>query len=193
MSAKDTYCSHCGKVFAEQKLYPRKCYFCGSDTYANPLPVVVVMATVEWIPGKPALLVQRRNIEPKKGEWALISGYIDLGETWQEAGARELKEEMNMVRDASHFKLWDVCLSSNKNNILIFCTVDTGAKMFYKSTEHFQPNDEVQEIDAIEMLPPVVGLFKSANAVTTRELVFPAHAKYAEEFIINYIKGSHGR
>jgi NADH pyrophosphatase NudC (nudix superfamily) len=185
--SKDTYCSHCGKVFAEQKLYPRKCFFCGNDTYANPLPVVVVMATVEWIRGAKArvMLIQRRNIEPKKGEWALISGYINLGETWQEAASRELEEEMYL--QASDFKLWDVCLSSNKNNLLIFCTTHIKATDFYKSAECFEPNDEVQEIDAIELLPSVAGHFKSANGIHTRELVFPAHAKYAEEFIIKEI------
>jgi ADP-ribose pyrophosphatase YjhB (NUDIX family) len=150
------------------------------------------MATVEWIPGKPALLVQRRNIEPKKGEWALISGYINLGETWQQAASRELEEEMSLLESENHFKLWDVCLSSNKNNILIFCTIDTSRTMFYKEVEWFKSNDEVQAIDAIEMQLPVDGLFKSANAINIRELVFPAHAKYAEEFITKYIKGSYG-
>lgn len=187
--SKDTYCSHCGKIFAEQKLYPRKCFYCGTDTFANPIPVVVMIATAEWIPGKQGILIQQRNINPQKGGWALSSGYVNLGETWQQAAARELKEEVYVDKKPSDFKLWDVDHSTN-GNILVFCTVELETTMWYKTVEWFKPNDEVQAIDFIELLPPVKGLFKSANAIHTRELVFPSHVKQVEDFIKGISNGN---
>ncbi len=184
--SKNTFCSHCGLKFAEQKLYPRKCFYCGNDTYANPLPVVVVMATVSWIPEKSGLLIQKRNIPPSKGGWALPSGYINLGETWQQAAARELEEEVYFKVNENDFKLWSVDLSVNTENILIFCTIETQYELYYKSAELFEPNDEVQAVDVISELIDVDyrgTQFKSANAIDVRELAFPTHAKHAKTFL----------
>lgn len=184
--SKDTYCSHCGKIFAEQKSYPRKCFFCGNDTWSNPIPVVVVIATAEWVRGKTGILIQQRNIEPKKGGWALSSGYVNSGETWQQAAARELQEEVNVVSSPDDFHLVDVDHSTN-GNILIFCSIDLQSTNWYKTAECFVPNEEVQAIDFIELLPPVKGLFKSANSIDVRELAFPSHIRQAEKFIIDRI------
>jgi len=38
------------------------------------------------IPVHDGLLFVRRGIEPRKGKLALPGGFINLGETWQEAG-----------------------------------------------------------------------------------------------------------
>ena len=39
------------------------------------------------------LLLVRRNHEPHPGEWSSPSGYVDAGETLEEAAVRETKEE----------------------------------------------------------------------------------------------------
>src|SRR5271166_623398 len=93
---KNSHCSYCGARFIEQKLYPRQCWTCHTDTWANPLPVVVALIKAYDSDGKAGALIQKRDIQPKKGEWALPGGYINLGETWREALSREIKEEMGM-------------------------------------------------------------------------------------------------
>ena len=43
------------------------------------------------------ILMKKRNGSHGQGEWALIGGKIDFGETFEEAAGRELKEETGLV------------------------------------------------------------------------------------------------
>ena len=67
--------------------------------YLNPLPVAVMLVPVDG-----GLLVVRRGITPGLGELALPGGYIGLGETWQEAGAREVWEETGLRLDPAEIQ-----------------------------------------------------------------------------------------
>ena len=65
---------------------------CGNTSFLNPcrLPSSCCRSMT-------GVLVVRRNIEPQIGQLALPGGYMNLGETWQQAGARELFEETGIV------------------------------------------------------------------------------------------------
>ena len=52
------------------------------------------------------VLFARRAVEPCKGEWSLPGGFIELGESAEEAVLRELREETNLR--ASHAQLLGV-------------------------------------------------------------------------------------
>ena len=103
MHTKNTYCSFCGKKFPPAGTWPKKCPGCGNKTYLNPIPVAVVLAPVG-----DGIVVIRRNTEPQKGTLTLPGGYIDLGETWQDAGKRELREETGIEIAADELVLYDV-------------------------------------------------------------------------------------
>jgi ADP-ribose pyrophosphatase YjhB (NUDIX family) len=145
-------CSSCGTKFAEQKLYPRICFHCRLITYKNPIPVVVPLIPVPQ-PGysvynrknAPRWLIQQRNINPKKGQWALSSGYINYGESWQDAAVRELQEEVGLTVSPNDFSLLDVVNATN-DNMLIFCVHNDGVK---ESDIQFAPNEEVSGIQLI--------------------------------------------
>jgi ADP-ribose pyrophosphatase YjhB (NUDIX family) len=64
------------------------CADCGHIAYEN--PKVVAGAVV--VSGN-AVLLCRRAIEPRHGFWTLPAGYMELGETLEEAAAREAREE----------------------------------------------------------------------------------------------------
>jgi ADP-ribose pyrophosphatase YjhB (NUDIX family) len=64
------------------------CPDCGHIDYQN--PKIVVGSVV--ISGD-AVLLCRRAIEPRRGFWTLPAGYLELGETLEEAAAREAEEE----------------------------------------------------------------------------------------------------
>src|SRR5690242_7398215 len=88
MYKKNSHCSYCGAAFDEDQPWPRLCANCGHRSYLNPAPVSVVLVPVD-----DGLLVVRRGIMPRQGMLALPGGFINAGESWQEAGAREVREE----------------------------------------------------------------------------------------------------
>jgi ADP-ribose pyrophosphatase YjhB (NUDIX family) len=63
---------------------------------------------VALLPVAGGIAVIRSNIELKMGTIALPGGDIDLGETWQEAGKRELREETSIDIGAGELKLYEV-------------------------------------------------------------------------------------
>ena len=85
------YCPRCATPlelgFIEGK-DRRFCPNCNFIDYKNPLPVAVAIAVRD----KRFLLI-KRGIPPRKGAWGSPSGFIESGETAEEACLRELKEE----------------------------------------------------------------------------------------------------
>lgn len=85
-------------------------------TYDNPVPVVVVLVPVD-----DGLLVVRRGIEPGKGLLALPGGYLEAHETWQEGGAREVREETGVELDpAALVPLTFASTSPRPDRVLLF-------------------------------------------------------------------------
>jgi ADP-ribose pyrophosphatase YjhB (NUDIX family) len=110
----NTHCSSCGTAFTPDQPWPRACAHCGQTSYRNPLPVAVML-----LPVNDGLLVLRRTIEPHIGGLALPGGFIEVGESWQEAAVRELQEETGVVTDVAEVRLFDA-LSAPDGTVLIF-------------------------------------------------------------------------
>lgn len=153
-----TYCSFCGARFPDGLGWPRACPNCGNTSYRNPLPVAVVLVPVDA-----SLLVVRRAVAPQVGKLALPGGYINLGESWQAAGAREVCEETGVVIDPATIRAFQVH-SAPDGTVLIFGIVGplSGAAL-----PMFAPNAEVSERTLI---------------ATPLELAFPLHTSVAADF-----------
>ncbi len=133
---KNSYCSYCGTAFAADAAWPRRCARCGNVTYSNPLPVSVVL-----LPVGDGLLLVRRTQEPQAGKWALPGGFIETGETWQEAGAREMREETGYTIGPAGIRLFDT-RSAPDGTLLVFglaAAVSSGA------LPPFTPSSETSE------------------------------------------------
>ena len=88
------YCPLCATALVEKHIYNAlrsTCPACGFIYFLDPKVVIVVVVQHE---GK--LLLGRRNIDPGKGLWSFVSGYVDRGEKVEEAAIREVKEETNL-------------------------------------------------------------------------------------------------
>jgi len=92
MYKRHAHCSFCGQAFAPDQPWPRRCANCGNTSYLNPLPVAVLIVPVDG-----GVLTVRRTITPGLGQLALPGGFIDIGETWQEAAVREAQEEAGLA------------------------------------------------------------------------------------------------
>jgi ADP-ribose pyrophosphatase YjhB (NUDIX family) len=64
------------------------CTACGTIHYRNPK---IVAGCVPQYDGQ--ILLCRRAIEPRRGYWTIPAGFMELGETVQQAAARECHEE----------------------------------------------------------------------------------------------------
>lgn len=152
-----TYCHLCGSIY-EVQCWPRSCGVCHGMTYRNPIPVVVIL-----VPVGEGLLVGKRGIEPQKGKFAHTSGYIDLGESWQQAAARELEEETGLLLPAEVMRYHSIETATN-GNLLIFCQTPPLLK---EAFDGFEPNSEVTELQVITQ---------------PTELAFRSHTEVADQY-----------
>jgi ADP-ribose pyrophosphatase YjhB (NUDIX family) len=72
------------------------CIDCGFVHYINPRPVAGVIPVRD----DGHVLLVRRAIEPRIGTWVFPGGFMDVGESAEEAAARETREEACLEVDA---------------------------------------------------------------------------------------------
>ena len=85
------YCPICGNPLESGPVEGKIRKFCKNCTfinYENPLPVALAIPVRDR-----RFLLIKRGIAPRKGAWGFPSGFIESGETPEEACLRELKEE----------------------------------------------------------------------------------------------------
>lgn len=92
-----SFCAACGRrlverFVAEEARERLVCGACGEIRYVNPL---LVAGTIPVAGGRVWLL--RRAIEPRYGAWTFPAGYMELGETVEEAAIRETSEELGVA------------------------------------------------------------------------------------------------
>jgi ADP-ribose pyrophosphatase YjhB (NUDIX family) len=88
------YCPTCGAklTVADDGERPRPhCAACNRFFYSNPVP-----AACCFVAREDAVLFARRAVEPCLGEWSLPGGFVEVGETTEEAVLRELEEETSL-------------------------------------------------------------------------------------------------
>lgn len=130
-------------------------------SFLNPVPVAVLV-----VPVGSGVLTVRRNIEPRKGALALPGGYINYGETWQAAGAREVFEETGLRVNAEAIRLLAVHSATNvERNPLIF---GVAAPLPASALAAFTPNEETSELVIVR---------------ESVELAFPLHTQVLAEYL----------
>jgi ADP-ribose pyrophosphatase YjhB (NUDIX family) len=135
-AAPFSHCSYCGHRFAHGAGWPRSCAACGNVSYRNPLPVAVLAVPVEDL----GILMVRRVNHP--AGLALPSGYIEFGERWEDAAARELAEETGIRVNPGAIRELKV-RSGADGTLLIFAT---GPAITRSELAAFVPSAEVSEL-----------------------------------------------
>lgn len=168
------YCSSCGALlkFEVPKFdtIPRHiCSSCGIIHYKNPRVLVSCLAT--W--GDKALWMRRAD-EPRRGYWAVPAGYMEEGESLQEAAARELFEETCVRLDPQSLVLYAVGSVTHINQVYVSFRAEL-------PTPEFGCGPEALE----------VALF-SHDELPRDQLAFPQTQAAIDNFYLEMPKGEFG-
>ena len=160
------FCPSCGGSLKPRQLKagePERlvCQECSFIFYLDPK---VVAGTIFTIDGAVALL--RRGIEPAMGKWVFPGGYVDRGESVQEAAVRETKEESDLdVRLSSLLGVYSY--PGKRDVIVVYAAEVIGGKL--------KPQDECTE----------AGTF-SQSTIPWGELAFPSTQEALRDYLKHY-------
>jgi ADP-ribose pyrophosphatase YjhB (NUDIX family) len=86
------FCPSCGNEATIA--FPRSitCATCGYGAFYNPKPVACAIPTT----ADDEVILLRRGFEPNRGQWSMPGGFVDLGESVEDAAIRETREELNL-------------------------------------------------------------------------------------------------
>jgi len=93
--AEARFCPKCGQT-AEVE-FPQRivCCHCGYEAYFNPKPVAGAIP----VDDRGRVILLRRGFAPRRGLWTFPGGFVELGESVEEAARRETAEELGMTID----------------------------------------------------------------------------------------------
>jgi len=90
--ARHGHCAVCGAVTAPSKAgYSRTCQACGAEHFPRTDPVVIMLA----LKGDHALIGRQPGFPP--GMFSALAGFVEPGESLEEAVGRELHEEAGII------------------------------------------------------------------------------------------------
>lgn len=92
------FCPRCGKP--PTITFPRSitCPHCGYAAFYNPKPVACAIPQTD----DNKIILMRRGFEPRRGDWSMPGGFVDLGESIQDAAIREVQEELGLKIEITH-------------------------------------------------------------------------------------------
>ncbi len=158
---RDAFCNYCGAKYPEPLRYPRTCPSCKAQVWSNPIPVSVVIVPVLDHTAPPSggaaspgharagagarrgVLAIRRAIPPGVGMLALVGGFLEDHESWQQGGAREVMEETGIAIDPETIEpLWWASSEPKPNRVMLF---GVAAPLQRAALPPFVANSETQE------------------------------------------------
>jgi ADP-ribose pyrophosphatase YjhB (NUDIX family) len=92
---------HCPRCGAPPEIdFPRSitCASCGYGAFYNPKPVAAAIPITE----DGHIILMRRGFEPRRGHWSIPGGFVDLGESVEQAAIREVQEELDLRIEITH-------------------------------------------------------------------------------------------
>lgn len=92
------YCPYCAAELVNKFLQGKNrlfCPRCKKPIYENPIPATAAVVVND----KGKVLLVKRKVEPRKGEWCLPGGFVELEETPEKGCLRELEEETGIKAD----------------------------------------------------------------------------------------------
>lgn len=162
-----TFCPKCGSKARKRGANPFRCFECEYTHFFS--PCTAVGAITEDLQGRVLLLV--RGKDPGKGMFGLPGGFVDPGETAEEAMVREVREE-TQLKVVSHRYL-----VSYPNHYAFRGAIIPVTDLFFVATVRSFDNMAVQqgEIDAWHFCHP--------TAKELKQMAFESNRKALQFFL----------
>lgn len=160
------FCPKCGspefKVSGERSL---KCSSCGFHFFINASAAVAALVT----DGAGKLMLVTRGVEPDYGKLDLPGGFVDPGETVENAVHRELEEELGL-------KIKSIRYLGSAPNEYVFSgftvfTIDFAFEVIAESLENLKPMDDILEYQ-----------FYAENDFDYDDIPAPSMKQFVKEF-----------
>ncbi len=161
------FCMLCGGELTTKGDFAWQCQACGQRIYKN----AAATADAAIVNEKNELLIAIRAIDPGKGKWDLPGGFVDIGETSEQALERELKEELAFslsdAEEVEYIRSGDDEYHWGKD-----ITYVLAASFLVKvsSSVKFEVHDDVSEIMWVHL-----------SKISPEKLFFAPHQKVIEE------------
>jgi ADP-ribose pyrophosphatase YjhB (NUDIX family) len=170
------YCSTCGarvieKVPVGDDRSRFVCEACHTVHYQN--PKIVAGCIPEW---NGRLLLCRRAIEPRHGLWTMPAGFMENGETTEQAAARETWEEARAR--VENMVLYGVFSIPHISQVYMMFRAGLQSEKFAPGPESLEVRlFEEHEIPWDELAFPVVRLSLEKYYSDVRKADFPVHVE----------------
>lgn len=146
------------------------CSHCGFEEYDNPSPCVSLMVVQDG-----QFLFAKRAVEPAKGMWDVLGGFVEAGESSEEAAIREMKEETGLETSVEAYlgSTWDVYTHNRP-------TLVTAYLMKIEGSQPPQPQEDVAKLQWFPLdSPPETFAFRHIPYVVQKTREYLASRKDA--------------
>ena len=166
------FCSQCGSKVEEkipqgESLLRAVCVSCQTIHYQN--PKIVAGCIPEW---DQHILLCRRAIEPRMGLWTFPAGFMEMGESTEEAAARETLEEAKA--DVEITSLYAVYSLRHVSQVYVVFRGQLRAR-------EFGVGDESSEVELV-----------SLDAIPWEQLAFPVIREILTRYVDDCRQGKFG-
>ena len=122
------------------------CY-CGKDTYCMCTPSLAIDAIIEVkSAAEPSIVLVRRRDNPKD-VYAIPGGYVDVGETVEDAALREAKEETNLsIMNIEQYRVYSDP-SRDKRRHTVSCVM----RGHVRNTEGMHLGDDAKGVEVVPL------------------------------------------
>jgi len=173
------FCTYCGEKVSvgipENDNRERFiCISCETIHYQNPNIVAGVLPIYKNTEGEDKVLLCKRAIEPRYGYWTLPAGFMENGESVEEAALRESVEEANLTLD--NMQLYTIMSLVNINQVYMMFKADITDKDFSPGIESLETElFSEDEIPWDELAFPIMTKTLQHYFEDRKSQVYPVH------------------